>query len=151
MGSPCKNIIDGGRKGGWGRGCTRRFIIPIQVPAIETCFMPIDEIARIFSKSQSLYRGGEIGIFLKSQVLGRALVRPTHNSLHKSLAPASPVISRILWERHTSNSLPSPLCRRFQQPIFCSTDGSKHNNEIRRLSLFCSNFIDQSKYEDHVS
>ena len=35
--------------------------IPVQVPAIRTCFMSIDEIARIFSKSQSLYRGGEFG------------------------------------------------------------------------------------------
>jgi len=40
--------------------------IPVQVPAIKTCFMSIDEIARIFSKSQSLkvipsYRGGEFG------------------------------------------------------------------------------------------
>ena len=35
--------------------------IPVQVPEIKTCFMSIDEIARIFSKSQSLYRGGEIG------------------------------------------------------------------------------------------
>jgi len=38
--------------------------IPVQVPAIETCFMSIDEVAWIFSKSQSLYRGGEFGIFL---------------------------------------------------------------------------------------
>ena len=38
-------------------------IILVQVPAIETCFMSIDEIVRIFSKSQSLYRGGEFGIF----------------------------------------------------------------------------------------
>jgi len=50
--------------------------IPVQVPAIETCFMSIDEIAQIFYKSHSLYRGGdsmsqtpkyiggEIGIFL---------------------------------------------------------------------------------------
>ena len=35
--------------------------IAVQVPAIKTCFMSIDEIARIFSKSQSLYRGGEFG------------------------------------------------------------------------------------------
>ena len=37
--------------------------IPIKVPAIETCFMSIDEIAQIFSKSQGLYRGGEFKIF----------------------------------------------------------------------------------------
>ena len=37
--------------------------IPGQVPAIETGFMSSDEIARIFSKSQSPYIGGEIGIF----------------------------------------------------------------------------------------
>ena len=36
--------------------------IPVQVPAIERCFMSIDEIARIFSKSRSPYIGGEIGI-----------------------------------------------------------------------------------------
>ena len=30
---------------------------------IETCFMSIDEMARIFSKSQSPYKGGQIGIF----------------------------------------------------------------------------------------
>ena len=43
-----------------------RFIrkIPVQVPAIETCFMSIDEIAQIFSKCQSPYIGGGIGIFL---------------------------------------------------------------------------------------
>ena len=35
--------------------------IPVQVPAIKTCFMSTDEIARIFSKSQSLCRGGEFG------------------------------------------------------------------------------------------
>ena len=35
--------------------------IPVQVPAIKICFMSIDEIAWIFSKSQSLYRGGEFG------------------------------------------------------------------------------------------
>ena len=35
--------------------------IPVQVPAIKKCFMSIDEIARIFSKSQSLYRRGEFG------------------------------------------------------------------------------------------
>ena len=35
--------------------------IPVQVPAIETCFTSIDEIARIFAKSQSLHREGEIG------------------------------------------------------------------------------------------
>ena len=29
--------------------------IPVQVPAIETCFRPIDEIARIFFESQSPY------------------------------------------------------------------------------------------------
>jgi len=46
-------------------------IIPFQVPGIETCSMSIDEIARIFSKSQSLYRGGEVEIFLKSQGLYR--------------------------------------------------------------------------------
>jgi len=39
--------------------CTKR--IPVQVPAIKTCFTSIDEIARIFSKSQSLYREGEFG------------------------------------------------------------------------------------------
>ena len=33
--------------------------IPVQDPAIKTSFMSIDEIARIFSKSQSLYRGLE--------------------------------------------------------------------------------------------
>ena len=37
--------------------------IAVQVPAIETCFMSINEIAQIFSKSQGLYRGGEFGIF----------------------------------------------------------------------------------------
>ena len=42
--------------------------IPVQVPAIETCFMSIDEIAQIFSKSQSpLYIGGEARNFFKSQ------------------------------------------------------------------------------------
>ena len=54
--------------------------IPVQVPAIETCFTSIDEIARIFFKSQSLYRGfflcpgayialggEELGFFSKSQ------------------------------------------------------------------------------------
>jgi len=41
-------------------------------PGIETCFMSIDEIARICCKFQSLYRGGEFGIFHKSQVLGRS-------------------------------------------------------------------------------
>jgi len=35
--------------------------IPVQVPAIKTWIMSIDEIVRIFSKSQSLYRGGEFG------------------------------------------------------------------------------------------
>ena len=35
--------------------------IPVQVPAIKTCFMSKDEIARIFSKSQSLYRVGMFG------------------------------------------------------------------------------------------
>ena len=30
-------------------------------PGNKTCFMSIDEIARIFSKSQSLYRRGEFG------------------------------------------------------------------------------------------
>ena len=35
--------------------------IPVQVPAIKTCFISVDEIARIFLKSQSLYRGGEFG------------------------------------------------------------------------------------------
>jgi len=35
--------------------------IPVQVPTIKTCFRSIDEIARIFSKSQSLHRGGEFG------------------------------------------------------------------------------------------
>ena len=54
-----------------GKGCTRSFTIPVQVPAIETCFMSIDEIARIFSKSKSLRRGGEIGIFPKSRGLCR--------------------------------------------------------------------------------
>ena len=39
----------------------------VQVPAIETCFISIDEIAQIFSKCQSLYRGGKFGIFPKSQ------------------------------------------------------------------------------------
>ena len=38
--------------------------IPAQVPAIETCFMSVDEIARIFSKSLGLYRGGDFGILL---------------------------------------------------------------------------------------
>ena len=38
-------------------------IIPVQVPAIESYFMSMDEIARIFSKFQSSYIGGEIGIF----------------------------------------------------------------------------------------
>ena len=36
--------------------------IPVQVPEIETFFMFIDEIARIFSKSQSLHIGGEFVI-----------------------------------------------------------------------------------------
>ena len=35
--------------------------IPVQVPTIKTRFTSIDDIARIFSKSQSLYRGGEFG------------------------------------------------------------------------------------------
>ena len=30
--------------------------IPVQVPAIKICFMSIDEIARIFFQSYSLYR-----------------------------------------------------------------------------------------------
>jgi len=34
---------------------------------LETCFMSIDEIARIFFKCKGLYRGREIGIFSKSQ------------------------------------------------------------------------------------
>ena len=42
--------------------------IPVHVPAIETCFMSTDEIARIFSKSQ----GEEFGIFPKSQGLERS-------------------------------------------------------------------------------
>ena len=36
--------------------------IPVQSPAIETCFMSVDEITHMFSKSQSPYIGGEIGI-----------------------------------------------------------------------------------------
>ena len=38
--------------------------IPVHVSATETCFMSIDEIARFFSKTQSPYIRGEIGIFL---------------------------------------------------------------------------------------
>ena len=41
--------------------------IPIQDPAIETCFMSIDKIARMFSKFQSPSIGGEIENFSKSQ------------------------------------------------------------------------------------
>ena len=37
---------------------------PVQVPAIEICFMSIDEIARIFSKCHNPYIGEEIRIFL---------------------------------------------------------------------------------------
>ena len=38
-------------------------MISVQAPVIETCFMSIDEIARIFSNCQSPYIGREIGIF----------------------------------------------------------------------------------------
>ena len=38
--------------------------ILVRVPAIETCFMSIDEIVRIFLKSQSSYIGEEFRIFL---------------------------------------------------------------------------------------
>ena len=43
----------------WGIG--RIYEIPVQDPAIKTCFTSVDELARIFSKSQSLYRGEEFG------------------------------------------------------------------------------------------
>ena len=37
--------------------------VPVQVSSTETCCMSIHKIALIFSKSQCLYTGGEIGIF----------------------------------------------------------------------------------------
>ena len=46
-----------------GRGGGSKILV--QVPAIETCFMSIDEIARILSKCQSPYIGGEIEICLR--------------------------------------------------------------------------------------
>ena len=44
--------------------------IPVQVPAIETCFMSIDEEARIFSKSSRPYIGGELRIFSCTKASG---------------------------------------------------------------------------------
>ena len=45
-------------------------LIPVQVPAIETCFMSIDEIAGIFSKSHSPYIGGGLRIFPSPKASG---------------------------------------------------------------------------------
>ena len=57
-----KNLLGHQARPGVDKGTRTKIEIPVQVPAIETCFMSIDEIARIFSKSQGPYRGGEFGI-----------------------------------------------------------------------------------------